>query len=145
MRVSHDNYFLTIALAVARRSSCLSRQVGTVLVDNRNHILSTGYNGYASGTANCVDTGICARAGAESGTKLNLCEAIHGEANSLLQAPNVYVIETAYVTTSPCKECVKLLMNTSCKRIVFINPYPNHEVSQTLWESVGREWVHYKL
>ena len=141
-RLSHDHYFLGIAEAVSKRSSCLSRQVGTVLVDSRNHILSCGYNGYASGMPNCVDTGVCARAGSVSGTNLHLCDAIHGEANSIIQCPNAYEISTAYVTTSPCRDCVKLLMNTSCKRIVFRDAYPNHDVSKTLWESIGREWAH---
>ena len=140
-RPSHEDYFLTIARAVARRSSCLSRKVGCVLVNKRNNILATGYNGYASGTPNCIDTGICARKGSPSGQNLDLCAALHAEMNALLQALDVFEIETAYVTTSPCITCTKLLMNTSCKRIVFIDLYPVYEQSKELWESVGRDWI----
>jgi deoxycytidylate deaminase len=44
------------------------------------------------------------------------------------------------VTASPCMTCAKLLLNTSCKRIVFLEEYP-HSASEGLWVSTGREWT----
>lgn len=74
-----------------------------------------------------------------SGTGLDDCQAIHAEQNALLQCRNVYEVEVAYVTTSPCVTCVKLLLNTSCQRIVFVEEYP-HAQSGQIWTQAGRIW-----
>jgi dCMP deaminase len=68
------------------------------------------------------------------------CDAIHAEQNALLQCSNVKEIEVAYVTTAPCVTCTKLLLNTSCRKIVFITSYPA-ETAKNLWEKSGRLWV----
>lgn len=79
-----------------------------------------------------------------SGHNLDACEAIHAEQNALLQCRDVYKIETCYVTVSPCLTCVKLLMNTSCRRIVFRKRYAHDNAAHALWTaalSIGREWI----
>lgn len=81
----------------------------------------------------------CPGANAPSGQGLDACQAIHAEQNALLQCRDVYAIHTAYVTASPCITCCKLLLNTSCERIVFLTPYP-HPEAKALWEGAGREW-----
>lgn len=140
MRPDKDLYFMTITEAVALRASCTRRSVGCVLVDEHYHILSTGYNGPASGLNDCQN-GLCARDQAPSGQGLDKCEAIHAEQNALLQCPNTKAIYTAYVSASPCITCLKLLMNTSCQRIVFLEAYP-HPKSEEQWKALGREWIH---
>ncbi|HDZ77613.1 MAG TPA: cytidine deaminase, partial [Candidatus Omnitrophica bacterium] len=55
-RPSWDEYFLEVAGLVAKRSTCLRRKVGTVLVKNKR-ILATGYNGSPSGLKHCIDIG----------------------------------------------------------------------------------------
>lgn len=57
----------------------------------------------------------------------------------MLQCRDVYAIHTAYVTASPCMTCIKLLLNTTCERIVFVEEYP-HPEARKLWESAGRAW-----
>ena len=138
-RLSRDMYFLVIAKAVSLRSTCDRRKVGCVLVDVNYHILSTGYNGPASGLPHCTDVG-CARKDWPSGTALETCGAIHAEQNALLQCGNTKAIYTAYITHSPCVTCVKLFMNTGCRRLVFSDPYPHN--SEQLWNMMGREWIH---
>lgn len=91
----------------------------------------------------------CAGATAPSGTQLEGCEAIHAEQNALLQCPDVRRIHTAYVTCSPCVTCVKLLMNTGCRRIIFAEPYAHDQAARELWNFYGppvsnREWTHYQ-
>jgi len=81
----------------------------------------------------------CSGAAAESGTMLDSCEAIHAEQNALLQCQDVRQIHTCYVTTSPCVTCTKLLLNTSCQRIIYQLPYPQPE-AKALWEKAGRTW-----
>lgn len=137
-----DTYFMSMAVLTSSRASCCRRKVGCILVNDRNHVLATGYNGPASGQPNCLDHP-CAGAGLPSGEGLNLCEAIHAEQNAMLQCRDVWSIHTAYVTASPCITCTKLLLNTSCKRIVFLEEYP-HSDSAHLWQRSGRDWVQYQ-
>jgi dCMP deaminase len=108
-------------------------------------VLATGYNGVAAGLPHCnhEDAGsfphACSGAKAPSGTNLDGCQAIHAEQNALLQCKDIYQIHTAYVTASPCMTCVKLLLNTSCERIVYVEEYPHNEAGK-LWTSAGRSW-----
>jgi dCMP deaminase len=128
-----------MAELVSTRGTCVRRKVGCVLVDKRNHVLSTGYNGPASGLTHCIEEP-CQGSNLASGTGLDSCEALHGEMNAILQCKDVYEIETCYTTTAPCITCTKLLMNTSCKRIVFREDYPHSERSKELWWKKGRAW-----
>lgn len=151
MRPTRDEYFAKMARLVAERSTCLRRNVGAVAVNARGHVLSTGYNGVAAGMAHCNDhdqfheTGFphaCSAAHAPSGTSLDGCHAIHAEQNMLLQCKDPWDIETVYCTASPCITCVKLLLNTSCQRIVFLDEYP-HPDARDLWVSIrgSNSWV----
>ncbi len=135
-RPSFDQYYINMANVVASRASCARRRVGCILVDIDYQVLSTGYNGPASGITNCIDHA-CEGARMPSGTGLDKCIAVHAEQNALLQCPDVKSIYTAYCTTAPCIHCVKMLMNTSCVRIVYEEDYP-HEESKRLWELKGQ-------
>lgn len=148
MRPSRDEWAMSLALVTSQRSTCFRRQVGCVLLNSRGHVLATGYNGVASGLPHCNmhdpfhELGFpnaCAGATAPSGTNLDACQAIHAEQNALLQCKDVYDIHTCYVTTSPCMTCTKLLLNTGCQRIVFVEEYP-HQEARALWESADRRW-----
>lgn len=82
----------------------------------------------------------CPGAHAASGTNLDGCGAIHAEQNAIMQCGNVDTIYTAYVTASPCLTCTKLLMNTGCKRIVYLEEYP-HGTARDMWLAVrGNKW-----
>ena len=149
-RPTPESYFLAMAQLAATRGTCSRRKVGCILVSERGHVLATGYNGVASGQPHCQDKP-CAGACLPSGEGLELCEAIHAEQNALLQCRDVFEIDTCYCTASPCITCVKLLMNTSCRRIIFFEEYPHHE-AKNLWTSspmmsptgrwIPREWIH---
>lgn len=142
-RPNLDDYFLMIAEVVKTRSTCLRRAVGCVLVNDRHHILATGYNGVAAGRPHCneekmlasehgyLHPNACAGALAASGTQLDACQAIHAEQNALLQCRHVYEIFTVYCTTEPCVSCTKLLLGTTARRVVFVEPYSQE--SRALW------------
>lgn len=162
-RPTHDEQGIAYAEVAARRATCLRRAVGCCLTNDRNQVIATGYNGRATGLPHCnevkfldtiIDRGAlgvgthkwpnaCAGATAPSGANLDACEAIHAEQNALLQCRNVYEINTCYVTVSPCVTCTKLLLNTSCRRIVFRHPYAHDKQARALWEGAGREWIIY--
>lgn len=141
-RPSTDEYFMDMAKLVSTRATCLRRKVGAVLVNDKNHVIATGYNGVPRGFHHCNENNPCPGSNAPSGKGLDQCYSIHAEQNAMLQCKDVYEIHTAYITASPCITCVKLLLNTSCKRIVFLEEYP-HGDSKILWEMSGREWVSY--
>lgn len=139
-RPDWDEYFLKIAEDVSLRGTCARRRVGCVLTDFRHNILSTGYNGNARGLPHCY-LHPCSGANFKSGTGLDQCDAIHAEQNAIATCRNVFEIETCYTTVSPCNSCVKLLMGTSCERLVFLEEYPQPEAKE-LWErKVGNVWA----
>jgi len=124
-----------MAKVASVRSVCKSRQVGAVTVDIGHYVLSTGYNGPAKGTNECDP---CKRLGIPSGQGLENCMAVHAEQNALLQCPDTRIIDTIYVSTAPCLTCVKLLLNTGCKRIVYVDEYETE--GKELWEKSNRIW-----
>ena len=138
MRISRDQWAMELAIVTSKRATCLRRKVGAIFLNQRGHIIATGYNGNASGLPHCLDYP-CKAALSASGTNLDGCMALHAEANALLQCHDPYMIDTAYVTTSPCVHCIKLLLNTSCNRIVFNEEYP-HSESEIIWKSANRIW-----
>ena len=148
MRPSIDQWALTLAEIVALRATCIRRHVGCVLLDNHNHIIATGYNGRTVGLPHCQDGIVCVgwEPGVTSGTNLDACEAIHAEQNALLQCGDVHEIHTCYTTHSPCLTCTKLLLNTSCQRIVFRHPYA-HTQAQELWLTARPKdsWINLSL
>jgi dCMP deaminase len=163
-RPTKDQYFMSIARIVATRSTCLRRAVGCVLVNERGHILATGYNGVAAGQGHCNearghtygranpgDIGMiqipvypyaCPGAQSKSGEALDECGAIHAEQNALLQCADVHEIFACYTTTEPCVTCAKLLLNTSCRTVYFAEPYAGAKFGESLFLAGKRTWVH---
>lgn len=132
-RPPKEETFLHIAAELAQQSTCRRRAVGCVLVDEHWDILGTGYNGTARGQPHCLEEP-CLGADRPSGTDLDLCLALHAEQNALLRCRDVWRIDTALVTCAPCLTCVKLLLNTACRRIVFVEPYAvEHSSAADLW------------
>lgn len=139
-RISRDELGLELAAVWAKRATCARRKVGCVLVDADGHELSTGYNGPASGQAHCTETP-CPGVAFKSGEGLDSCEAIHAEQNAIAFCPDPRRVHTCYTTVSPCVSCLKLLLNTSCRRLVFAEEYP-HSSAKELWLRAGREWLY---
>lgn len=135
-RPSKERWALGIATVTATRSTCNRKAVGCVLTDEFGHILSTGYNGAAAGLPHCDHSG--ERGGRE------FCDAVHAEQNALLQCPDIYKIHTCYVTLSPCPVCCRLLLNTSCQRIIFIEEYSDLS-AKDIWLRAERQWIQDKL
>ncbi|MBN1235138.1 MAG: dCMP deaminase family protein [Methanotrichaceae archaeon] len=125
-RPSSDDYFMEIATVVAKRSTCLRNQVGALFVKNKR-ILTTGYNGAPSGLEHCDVVG-CARDGVASGTRHELCRAVHAEQNAIIQAAlHGISIEgaTLYCTHQPCILCAKMMINARVAKVVYQQSYPD--------------------
>ena len=127
-RPSWDEYFMCIAQEVARRSTCLRRSVGAVVVLDKR-ILATGYNGAPTGLPHCSETG-CLREqlNVPRGERHELCRGLHAEMNALLQGARHGVrMErgTLYSTHVPCSLCAKMVINTGIVRVVAAVDYPD--------------------
>ncbi|WP_018393990.1 cytidine/deoxycytidylate deaminase family protein [Bacillus sp. 37MA] len=118
-RKSWDEYFLTIAEAVATRSTCNRLNVGCVIVKDK-HIISTGYNGSIHGHEHCDEAGCLL---SEQGRCIR---CLHAELNAVLHAERDKLKgASAYVTHEPCENCAKTLAQAGIERIVYRNAYPN--------------------
>lgn len=128
LRPSWDEYFMDVAGLVARRSTCLRRNVGAILVKDKR-ILATGYNGAPAGLKHCLDIG-CLRQklNIPSGERHELCRALHAEQNALIQA-SLYGISVKgsalYATCQPCVICAKMLINAGIREIIITDGYPD--------------------
>ena len=138
-RPSRDQVNLVMTKILAERSTCCRRKVGCILVDARGRILATGYNGVAAGRPHCNEGHPCKGADLPSGQGLDSCEAIHAEQNAILLLSDPFAVDTCYLTTTPCVSCIKLLLGTSCKRILALEEYP-HSVARDYWVDAGRSW-----
>ena len=128
MRPSWESYFMEIAQVVATRSTCVRRQVGAVLVKDRQ-LLSTGYNGVPRGLVHCAERG-CLREqlGIPSGERHELCRGLHAEQNAIIQAAYHGVsIQGAelYCTHQPCVVCAKMLVNAGITTAFVGGGYPD--------------------
>jgi dCMP deaminase len=138
-RLSWDEYFMEITRLVARRSTCLRRQVGATLVRDRQ-ILVTGYNGAPRGLPHCDEVG-CLRLSMDipSGERHELCRGLHAEQNAIIQAANHGVSlkdATLYTTTHPCIICTKMIINAGIRRVVYQQGYAD-DLARRMIEQAG--------
>lgn len=139
-----DKRFMQLAETVATWSSCYqeNRHIGAVIVKNKR-IMTTGYNGAPAGIESCRDKQSCLRREMDipSGTRQELCYAVHAEQNAIAQAARMGVnIEgsTLYCTHQPCIICTKIIVNAGIKRVVYKYGYPD-EFSLRLLAEAGIE------
>jgi dCMP deaminase len=122
-RPSWDSYFMGLARQAATRSTCLRRQVGAVLVQNRSH-RGSGYNGAPAGIDSCLDLGECLMRDG------HCIRAVHAELNLILQTDmREREGATVYVTDFPCWRCANFLANSGIAEIVYSRPY-HRDVSE---------------
>lgn len=137
-RPSWDQYFMDITHLVATRSSCLRRQVGALLVKDRN-ILATGYNGVPSGITHCEAAG-CLREKLKvpSGERHELCRGLHAEQNAIIQAAKHGINidgATLYCTTMPCIICTKMIINAGITNVIYGEGYTDELAREMITES----------
>ena len=141
-RISWNDYFMQMAELTAKRSTCLRRQVGAVIVKD-NHVIATGYNGAPRGIAHCEEKGGCLREQLRvpSGERHELCRALHAEQNAIIQAAVLgQSIEgaTIYVTNQPCVICAKMIINAGIDKIIVKEGYPDELANELLQEAGKR-------
>ena len=140
-RPSWDEYFIKIADLTAKRSNCIRRSVGCIIVNSDNRIISTGMNGTPRGVVNCFEGGCdrCNDKSILSGDQIEKCICIHAEENALLFGDYTQIKgSTLYCTHFPCTTCIKKIIQVNIKRIVYINEYQTSlKENSNLINSVG--------
>jgi len=133
MRPEWNEYFIEIAKVVSKRSTCLRRIYGAVIVKDKV-IISSGYNGSPRGLVNCIDTGTCTREelNVPSGERYELCEAVHAEQNAIINAPpdrmknaTIYIAgyeeDKSFAAGKPCKLCDRMIRNAQIKEVIYLD------------------------
>ena len=137
-RPSNDQYFMEMAYLASKRSTCLRRKVGAIIVIDKR-VLTTGYNGAPKGLPHCEETG-CLREqmNVPSGQRHELCRGVHAEQNAIIQAA-VFGVSvkgaTIYITNYPCSVCVKMLLNAGITEIVYDQEYKDDLAIELLSQS----------
>jgi dCMP deaminase len=133
-RPSKDAYYLQIAEDVARRSTCLRRHFGAVIV-NEDAIVATGYGGAPRHTIHCTELGFCSRniLGARKGEHYEYCRAVHAEQNAIIQARRLdmlhgklYLVgldpdkekDERLEDAEPCRICKHLIVNAGIEWVI---------------------------
>lgn len=144
-----DHRFMEMAQLVSGWASCYQqeRKIGTVIVRDKR-VVTTGYNGAPAGVKTCVERGECLRKklGIASGTRHEICYAVHSEQNAIIQAAKLGVsIEgaTLYCTHQPCILCAKMICNAGIQRVVYREGYPD-PFSLEIFEEAGVQVEHYE-
>jgi len=132
-RPTWHEYFIEIAQIVAKRSTCLRRTYGAIIVKDKI-IISTGFNGSARGEVNCVDSGKCIRKelNIPSGERYELCAAVHAEQNAIIngdpsrmKGAAIYIAglnaDGSLASGEPCRLCRRMIKNAMLAEIIYLN------------------------
>lgn len=131
-----DRRYLKMAMIWSENSYCTRRQVGAIIVKDKM-IISDGYNGTPSGFEN-----VC-----EDENNITKPYVLHAEANAITKVARSHNSSdnaTMYVTSSPCIECAKLIIQAGIKRVVYNQRYTKTDGCELL-ERAGIEIVYIEL
>ena len=124
--------YMRMAEELAKRSTCVRLQVGTVLTNvTLEYVVAIGYNGNARGFPNRCDS-----------TEAGKCGCIHSEMNALVKSPGEMRDKVAFVTVSPCVMCAKLMVQANVSHLFYRNAYRDLSGLQVL-DKAGIVPVHY--
>ncbi len=141
-RRDKTNYYLDIAETVAKRSTCLRRHYGAVIV-NHDEIVSTGYVGAPRGRQNCSDLNRCIRMELKipRGQRYELCRSVHAEANAIISASRekmigatMYLVGTEastgeyIVNSNSCSMCKRMVINAGIETVIIRDSVDEYRV-----------------
>ena len=132
-RPDWPEYFLEVAQVISKRSTCLRRRYGAVIVKDKV-IIATGYNGAPRGEANCTDTGKCVRQelNIPKGERFELCKSCHAEENAIIncdparmQGGTIYIAgfnaDGSVASGKPCLLCSRMITNARIAKVVYLD------------------------
>lgn len=134
-RPSKDEYYLSIADEMTKRSTCLGYRVAAIIVRD-DQIVSAGYSGAPRKTKDCIERGFCIRRkfGIVSGTRYEFCRSVHAEQNAIINAAragvsllggDMYIFgykshnnQRELTGVLPCYICKKMIINAGLNRVI---------------------------
>lgn len=133
-RPNKTAYYLNIAKEISKRSTCIRRQYGAVIVKN-DEIIATGYNGAPRGIVNCCDQGYCWREhnNIPHGEQYEKCVAVHAEQNAIISSSRRDMIDSVMylagcdaqtgeeLNAEPCLICSRMILNSGIKMVITNN------------------------
>lgn len=143
------NYYLDIAETVSKRSTCLRRIYGAVIVKN-DEIISTGYVGAPRGRKNCSDLNYCLREkmAIPRGERYELCRSVHAEANAIISASREKMLGSAlylvgfempdmkYIAQSnSCSMCKRMIINAGIDKVIIRDNEQEYRVIEV------KDWI----
>lgn len=126
-RPEFDDIYMELAVNLAKRSHCIKRHVGAVLV-KETRIISIGYNGPPADTHNCDEE--FPETGCAKDSKGSCSLAIHAEQNAIMYAvKNKASVEgsTLYVTLSPCISCARIIYSMGVEKVIYFKSYAEYK------------------
>lgn len=140
-RMTRDEYYMRLAMAVRERANCLGSRVGAVLVLH-DRVIATGYNGTPMNMKNC-DEGGCDRCAHPekypSGQGYDACICVHAEQNLLLTAARFGIAvrgAVVYTTMQPCFGCTKELLQAEIETVYYLHPWQPSEHLRDQYERI---------
>lgn len=137
-RITKEAWMVELAKVVALRSTCIKRAVGAVVFDTDGQVVSTGYNGPPSGQPHCIDVP-CKAIGMKAPESHLACRASHAEENALLRAGRKAKGGTLAITTTPCYNCAKMIVNSGINVIITAEINRLYDKSNTLYSETPAE------
>ena len=149
-RMDKANYYLDIADSVSKRSTCIRRKYGSVIVNN-DEIISTGYSGAPRGRKNCCDLGVCIREklNIPRGERYELCRSVHSEMNAIISADRSSMLNgTLYLSgreastgeyikdSNCCSMCKRMIINAGISKVVIRDTDTDYRTI-----NVKEEWI----
>lgn len=132
--VSWDEYFILQAVMASFKSKDPATKVGCVFVDQNNHQLTMGYNGFVAG----IDESKLPW-GKDKSQPLEHQKygyVVHSEANAILHSPTSLEHSRCYVTLFPCHECAKLLASSKVKEVIYVSDKHQGTESNTIAKKI---------
>lgn len=120
MRISREQFFMNQAIEAAKRATCFTAHVGSVLVPKDSTVSIIGFCGSPRKVPHCTDIG-CIK------LHKHCILTVHSEVNAVLQAASLGITtkdSTLFVTHLPCIRCLSFLVNAKVKNIYYLNFYP---------------------
>jgi len=129
-RIDFYGYLIELARATSLRATCPKRNVGAVIADTRRVVVGTGYNGPPRRLPHCSDEADCGAIKLRAPDSHNVCIAAHAEINAIISSGGRHVGGTIASTLSPCRECVKAIINAGITTVVYLEEWRLFEVGK---------------
>ena len=142
MDINRAGIWMRVAKVIATMSTCPRREVGAVILNDLGHVLATGFNGVPSGMTSCF-TKDCGASLSPTRDSLDRCLAVHAEMNALMQLRSPREASSIVLTASPCKHCIKMLLNTPIDFIVYGELYDQD--AMVMWMDNNRKHAHVEV